>query len=290
MSRKLPRLFVASSVERLSVANAVQELLEFDAEVTVWNQGIVRPTQFTLPELYRTARNTEFAAFVVAPDDVLAVRDAVVHAARDNVVFELGMFIGALTLESCFLIVPRTGEPVRLPSDLLGLTPLTYATNRADNNLLAALGPACNRVRRAIADSRPSLEMAFDSKVPQMDLTYRRKFSQDYVQEWDSPALQAARKAVRSIPLDPHSDEFANSARPALRKLFSFLEGVADATLARRVDEDNMRRTFDHPVKVLWPHMYTLLAPPNQADEWWSPKPKLAELFARWNELKHGKP
>ena len=38
------------------------------------------------------------------------------------------------------------------------------------------------------------------------------------------------------------------------------------------------------PILVLWPHFFTLLAPPNQADEWWETRtPKLAELYARWS-------
>jgi hypothetical protein len=49
-------------------------------------------------------------------------------------------------VESSFIIKPR-GEDIKLPSDLLGLTIGEYRTDREDNNLRAALGPATNKIR-----------------------------------------------------------------------------------------------------------------------------------------------
>ncbi|MEY9409888.1 hypothetical protein ABH989_004354 [Bradyrhizobium ottawaense] len=87
---------------------------------------------------------------MLAPDDVTTIRDATVRTARDNVVFELGLFIGRLGSDRCFLIVPRGLDNLHLPTDLLGLTPATYDSDRQDENLVAALGPACSRIRKAI--------------------------------------------------------------------------------------------------------------------------------------------
>jgi hypothetical protein len=57
------------------------------------------------------------------------------------------MFIGHLGKERCFIVIPRGQEDLRLPTDLLGLTPLLLEPNRTDRNLTAALGPACNQIR-----------------------------------------------------------------------------------------------------------------------------------------------
>jgi len=48
------------------------------------------------------------------------------------------------------MVIPRGQEDLRLPTDLLGLTPVLFDVNRTDQNLIAALGPACNQIRRGI--------------------------------------------------------------------------------------------------------------------------------------------
>lgn len=68
-------------------------------------------------------------------------------------VFELGLFMGRLGKDRAFMLVPRGSEENHLPTDLLGLTPASYDADRQDKNLLAAVGPGCNRLRKAIAAS-----------------------------------------------------------------------------------------------------------------------------------------
>ncbi len=68
---------------------------------------------------------SDFAALILAPDDVVTSRENTVAAPRDNVVFELGMFIGALGHARTFLIQPLDAE-VKIPTDPMGFTPLTY--------------------------------------------------------------------------------------------------------------------------------------------------------------------
>jgi hypothetical protein len=144
-----PSLFIASSVEGLSVAYAVQTELDHDVEATIWKQGVFRASESTLVSLARRVRETDFAAFVFTADDVANIRENTLHVVRDNVVFELGLFMGGIGAERCFIIVPRD-TTMHLPSDLLGVTPLTYDPYRKDQNLNAALGPPCNGIRSAI--------------------------------------------------------------------------------------------------------------------------------------------
>jgi len=144
------RIFIASSTESLDTSYAVQESLEHDLEVTVWTQGVFEPSRFTMDDLTGQVEESDFAIFVIAPDDVAIIRGEEHRTARDNVIFELGLFIGKLGRERCFILVPRAQSELHLPSDLLGLTPLTYDAERTDGNLVAAIGPSANKVRRAV--------------------------------------------------------------------------------------------------------------------------------------------
>ncbi|HUT90485.1 MAG TPA: nucleotide-binding protein [Thermoguttaceae bacterium] len=151
MTSKLkPRMFVGCSAESLQIAYAIQENLERDAEVTVWTQGILELSKFTLEALLDALDRSECGVFVLAPDDVVKMRGTEGTRARDNVVFELGLFIGRLGKERTFVVLPRGHEDFELPTDLLGLTPGTFEADRTDGNLAAALGPACNRIRSAL--------------------------------------------------------------------------------------------------------------------------------------------
>ena len=161
-----PRLFVASSAEQLELAYAIQEGLEHDAETTVWSQGVFRLSKTALASLLDKLDETDFGVFLFAPDDVTELRQREVAAVRDNVIFELGLFVGRLGAEKCFIIAPMGVEDLRFPTDLLGLTPAFFDAERQDANMVAALGPACNRIRKILkqfvgppsASSRPVLE------------------------------------------------------------------------------------------------------------------------------------
>jgi hypothetical protein len=102
-----PRLFIGSSSENLEVAYAVQENLEAVAEVTVWTQGVFNPSKYNLESLADALFETDFGVFVFAPNDVTSMRGQERATVRDNVVFELGMFVGRLGRERCFILVPR---------------------------------------------------------------------------------------------------------------------------------------------------------------------------------------
>lgn len=145
-----PKVFIGSSTESLDIAYAVQENLEYEALITVWTQGIFDLSAFTLDSLTKAVSSFDFGIFVFSPDDIVKIREQQHRTVRDNVLFELGLFIGNLGRERNFVIIPTRVADFHLPTDLLGLTPSTFVSDRPDGNLMAALGPACNKIRRAI--------------------------------------------------------------------------------------------------------------------------------------------
>jgi hypothetical protein len=149
------RLFIGSSAENVDAAYAVQESLDSDFESTVWDQGLFGLSTVTIEQLIELLDRFEFAVFIFAPDDELKIREKSVLSVRDNVIFELGLFIGKLGRERCFIFRPKSDEKLHLPTDLLGLTTGSYDAARSDANLVAAFGPACRQLVLAAKKAKP---------------------------------------------------------------------------------------------------------------------------------------
>ncbi|MCH7726625.1 MAG: nucleotide-binding protein, partial [Planctomycetes bacterium] len=143
-----PRMFIGSSVEGKDIAEMIQLGLEYDVETTIWHQGVFGLSQGSLEALVAAANEFDFAALVLTPDDLKTKRGADIGNPRDNVVFELGLFMGALGRERTFIVYNRDID-LELPTDLAGVTPATFA-ERMDGNLQAAVGPVCTKIKSAI--------------------------------------------------------------------------------------------------------------------------------------------
>lgn len=167
-----PKVFIGASRENQRVAEALQQSLDHDAEVEVWDQGTFRASEYPLESLEAKLETADFAVFVFSPDDITMMRGEAKNTVRDNVVFELGLFIGRLSRRRTFIIRPRETE-LHLPSDLMGLTPLTYDASRGEDNLRAALGSAATSIRAALRDlrqvPRPSRELTTQADRQQED-------------------------------------------------------------------------------------------------------------------------
>ena len=143
-----PRIFIGSSSEGLDIANKLQDLLAGELSVVVWNQGTVFGLgTSTLEALEAAVLEFHHAVFVFTADDQLNMRGEVKSVARDNVLFELGMFIGKLGRKKAFVVHPGN-KGVSLPSDLAGITTAPY--DPVERNLAAALGPVASRIRTAV--------------------------------------------------------------------------------------------------------------------------------------------
>jgi CRP/FNR family transcriptional regulator, cyclic AMP receptor protein len=148
------RVFVISSEEALEIARTIQNTFDHDPfKVIVWTDGVFRASWYPIESLERELDQSDFAIAIAQPDDMTQSRSDTLPTPRDNVIFELGLFIGRIGRHRSFLIEPR-GEETKLPSDLSGITSITYKYDPRD--LAAALGPACNRIRGIIKDLGPN--------------------------------------------------------------------------------------------------------------------------------------
>lgn len=163
-----PRIFIGSSVESLPIADAIAENLEFDAEVTIWRSGTFKLSNNALDDLITKSKSVDFSIFIFSPDDVAMIRSREVATVRDNVVFELGLFIGSIGKERCFIVKPRDTD-LHFPSDLLGITPTDYDPNRSDNDLTSSLTYAATQIKREL-NEKGAYEEIKTSSVHKIDI------------------------------------------------------------------------------------------------------------------------
>src|SRR5829696_4529173 len=119
-----PRIFLGSSGKQAKLLQAITRGLEDVAEVEPWTTTF-NPGRSTLDRLVELSQEVDFGAFVFAQDDWTTTDASQSGQAspRDNVVFEAGLFGGALGMRRTFIL---HASGAKLPSDLLGLTCVRY--------------------------------------------------------------------------------------------------------------------------------------------------------------------
>ena len=144
-----PRIFLGSSGKQEKLLEDLTRGLEDIADVEPWTTSF-NPGTTTLERLLELTREVDFAAFVFAQDDwttggppAPAGAPSGQASPRDNVVFEAGLFGGALGMRRTFIL--HAGG-AKLPTDLLGLTSVRYeeATTAAEVTVV------CQKLRKAI--------------------------------------------------------------------------------------------------------------------------------------------
>jgi hypothetical protein len=127
-----PRIFLGSSGKQVELLEAITRGLEDLVEVESWTTTF-NPGRSTLDRLVELTQEVDFAAFVFAQDDwtTTGASQSGQASPRDNVVFEAGLFGGALGIRRTFILHANDSK---LPSDLLGLTAVRYdpATSPAE--------------------------------------------------------------------------------------------------------------------------------------------------------------
>ncbi len=146
----LPKIFLVSSGEGKKEMGLIAEDLKNNQgtddhfDVNPWNdQGIFAPSSHIMETLEREAKLSDFAIIVLSADDKLDYRKQKWLSPRDNVILELGLFIGAIDRDRVFIIEPEpeksffnffgiNNKSLKLPTDLDGITRMRYKTLKKD--------------------------------------------------------------------------------------------------------------------------------------------------------------
>lgn len=161
-----PTVFIASSSEHSDVADHICLQINEKCTPTHWKDAF-RPGLTIFENLMSLKDSFDFAIIVINPDDIIEVRGEKYIAPRDNVVFELGLFLGAMGAGRVFAVLDGALK-VKLPTDYSGVVYVTYDGNRCDHNLVSALRPACVQILHAISrvGGRHPAQAASRTKLP----------------------------------------------------------------------------------------------------------------------------
>jgi len=142
---KKSRVFIGSSSECKPFLDALYVELERDFDLYPWDYNFFQPSSFALEDFEKKAKQFDFAIFILHPDDYTISRENIMATTRDNVIFEIGLFIGAIGRKNVLLLEPflapnndltiKTPQDtyissydvaMKLPTDVLGITTIKY--------------------------------------------------------------------------------------------------------------------------------------------------------------------
>lgn len=143
------RIFIICSVEALPVARLIHNGLQHDPfDVIIWSEGVFKVTNYTLESLEDEVDQADFAIAIAHGDDIAEIREKEWPVPRDNVIFELGLFMGRLGRARAILMEPRE-DKVKLPSDFSGVTTIGYRYVPGKDEA-SHISPAVNALRTHI--------------------------------------------------------------------------------------------------------------------------------------------
>ena len=143
-----PSVFIGSSKEGLKIAKAIQLNLNSVCEATIWSQGVFGLSKGYLEELVLSLDKFDFAILVLTPDDMTISREVEFQSPRDNVIFELGLFVGGIGRNRTYVVYESTNM-IKIPSDLTGISMATFELF-STGDLIASTGACCTLLEKEI--------------------------------------------------------------------------------------------------------------------------------------------
>ena len=206
-----PALFIGSSSEGLEFAKASRQSLEEVAEVTLWDEDFFEPGKTFIERLVEAVAQFDFALLVLTADDFVHSRASEAFGPRDNVLFELGLFMGHLGRSRTFVLHQRRDD-LKMPSDLAGMTTLSFDWPRKDNSHRAAVGAAMDRISRIVrslgfAESRNAL--AITALSARQERFSARQERQEETLAQQQSEIRSLQVALQGIVTDYEYDKLA---------------------------------------------------------------------------------
>jgi CRP/FNR family cyclic AMP-dependent transcriptional regulator len=145
-------VFAISSAEALPIAETGVLAFEHEENIRFWNwpDNVFGVSSYPLEDLEEHLDTADFAIAIAQDDDLTTSRKERTPSPRDNVIFELGLFMGRLGRRRTILMKPK-GVAVKLPSDLAGVITIEYPAKLSENSPGRDMAAAWKKVRAHIA-------------------------------------------------------------------------------------------------------------------------------------------
>jgi hypothetical protein len=184
--RITPSIFIGSSSEFVHVAKDLEARLkaELGVNATVWDDpSVFRLGQNNMDSILTAPHFFDYSILILGPDDLVTSRGKRTRAPRDNVIFELGFFLGSQGRKRAFAMVlerpSKNGgkRPVRIkiPSDLAGEQFVPVVLTGRNQASAAGMADAVNRIGQALENQR---NLSYITPLPStvLAVTYYKNF------------------------------------------------------------------------------------------------------------------
>lgn len=128
-------IFIGSSSEELGLAETAKLILEKEFDVTIWNDtvwdtSVFKINQNFLSDLLKATLRFDFGLLLGTQDDKVTFRGKDMMEPRDNILFELGLFVGRLGLSSAAFVIDKD---IKILSDISGISLLRFEKGNTKN-------------------------------------------------------------------------------------------------------------------------------------------------------------
>ena len=144
-------VFIGSSGEQERAAeNLNVQLSRSGYHTQLWRDGTFVPTRTSIESLESALSAFDFAVILLTPDDTTTSRGKTLFSPRDNLIFELGLYMGHLGRSRCIIVYPR-GMDVKMPSDLAGVNRIDYDFDLSKSDVQSAMSPVATQIKEHIS-------------------------------------------------------------------------------------------------------------------------------------------
>ena len=185
-----------------AVASQIKKACGEWLECEIWDRGdAFAINRSFLDSLLRAAQRYHYGIFVATKDDRTVKKSASIVEPRDNVIFEMGLFLGSMGITRSFLLVEKG---VGLPSDFEGITMSQFSIKEPH-----VTRKAVDQLVQAICRTRKSFNL---KPIPSAALAlgyfenFLKPFADKYWEKYKEPTTAKVVLPKRLISYEEKSD------------------------------------------------------------------------------------